>query len=70
MEFSMNGVGSMMAKQTVLIDAATDLSGMDLGRYRNAVRAARERAIQARIGSDASDFAGGGSASGPGMNGT
>jgi hypothetical protein len=68
MEFSMNGVGSKSAQQTVLVDAATDLSGMDLGRYRNAVRAARGRAMQAGIGPGAGDIAGGGAPE-SGMNG-
>jgi hypothetical protein len=68
MEFSMNGAGSKLVTQTVLIDAATDLNGMDLGKYRNAVRAARERAMQAGIGPGAGDIAGGGAPE-SGMNG-
>jgi fumarate hydratase class II len=69
MEKSMIGVGLMRAARTVLVDAAAELNGMDLSGYRSAVRAARERAIEVRIGSDASDIAAGGNAPEAGVNG-
>jgi hypothetical protein len=68
MVIALIGYGLSGGARTELVGSA-GLDGMDLPRYRNAVRAARERAVRARIGGELGEFSGIGNVSADGRNG-